>query len=306
MIRMTLALVLAATALAGCTPRNTDARRNGAATTLLERIGGTGQVIEPKRCALKVVILSKPIRDWAVEGGIWSSADGQVVPPDVRRALEANGLRVGMITGGLPIDVENALNAPPPNKIDPAQFNLPDGDTTLVSLTDSHPLAAVLMNRGGVVSGKDYKDASGWFRVTASHDGPTGVALRVVPEIHHGPVQRRFDAMPNSIGTLNAMQFAVKDGQQEETVRELAATLTLQPGQVAVIGCNPERRGSLGSFLFTQPEANSDRILQKVVLVWASRTNAGEPGSHPKPPPDLVPFDPPGLAGPMKKGESAK
>ena len=303
MTRKILALALAATAVAGCSLRHSDPSHNGAVSAVLERIGGTGQVIEPKRCALKIVILPKPIRDWAVEGGIWSSADGQAVPPDVRRSLEANGLRIGVITGGLPVDVEAALNAPPPNRIDPAQFNLPEGENTLVSLTDSNPLAAVLMNKGGVVSGKDFKDASGWFRVNASYDGPTGVALRFVPEIHHGPVQRRFDALPNSVGVMNSMQFAVKDGQQEETVRDLAATLTLQPGQVAVIGCDPERRGSLGSFLFTHAEANSDRTIQKVLLVWASRSNSGEPGSQPKPPPNLVPIDPADL---LKKGASGR
>lgn len=298
MTRKTLALVAAAAAVAGCTPKNAEVRP-GAASAVLERIGGGGRVIEPNRCALRVVILPRPLRDRMVNEAVWATADSQVVDPAARRALEANGLRVGLVTGGLPAEVEAALAAPPPHKVDPAEFNLPDGASTLVSLTDANPVATVLMNRDGVVSGKDYKEASGWLRITAAHDGPAGVGLRFVPEIHHGPVQRRFDAMPNGAGPMNAMQFAVKDGQQEETLRDLAAALTLQPGQVAVVGCDPDRRGSLGAFLLTQPEANSDRLTQKVLLVWASRTNRGEPGSHPKPPARLVPvepFDPPGSA----------
>ena len=62
---------------------------------------------------------------------------------------------------------------------------------------------------------------------------------------------------------MNPMQFSLKDGQQEETFRELAAAFTLQPGQVAVIGHDPDRRGSLGAFLFTRPEPNSDRLTQQ-------------------------------------------
>jgi len=71
-------------------------------------------------------------------------------------------------------------------------------------------------------------------RITVGHQGATGVSLRFVPEIHHGPVQKRYDQLPNSGASLSAMQFMIKDGQQEETLRELAASLVLEPGQVAV------------------------------------------------------------------------
>ena len=295
MTRKTLTLVAAMMAVTGCTPRNTDQRRNGSVTeTVFERLGVSGRVIEPKRCALRVAILPKPLRDKVVNESIWAAADEQVIPAAARRVLEANGLRLGVLTGGLPADVEAALHQPPPNRIDPAEFNLPDGAHTLVSLTETWPSATVLLNRDGVATGKDYQEATGWLRLTAGHDGPTGIALRVVPEIHHGPVIRRFDALPNG-GTINLMQLAVKDGQLEETFRELAASLTIQPGQILVVGSDPERRGSLGALLFTQPEPGSDRLLQRVLILWASRPNTGTPGSQPKPPADLQPVDPPDL-----------
>ena len=213
-------LVADLTAVAGCSQTRPDARPDAGRVglgALLGREAG-GQVIEPKRCGLKVLIIPRPVHDKAVDAAVWSSADEQVVPPEVRRVLQANGLRVGVITGGLPAAVETAVNAPPPNKIDPAEFNLPDGSNTLVSLVESTPQASLLLNRDGRAFGRDYKDASGWFRITASHDGATGVALRFVPEIHHGPVQRRFDRS-NHNGGDNARstrcQFMVKDGQQE-------------------------------------------------------------------------------------------
>lgn len=296
MIRKPLMLVLATLAVAGCTFRNNENRRPGnSATTVFERLngGGSGQVIEPKRCKLKVIILPRPLHDALANSSVWHAADEQVIPPDVRHALEANGLRVGVMTGNLPADVEKALNAPPPDKVDPAEFDLPDGSNTLVSLTESNPVATIMLALDGRAAGKDYKDATGWLRVTANQDGPTGVALRFVPEIHHGPVQRRFDALPSAPGTMGSMQFGVKDGQLEETFRELAASLTLQPGQLVVIGCNPDRRSSVGSFLFTHPEANSDRLIQKTLLVWATRTNPGQAGSQAKVPADLTPVDPP-------------
>ncbi len=285
-------LVAAIATVAGCTSLRGKADHSDADQGFSILGGQRGQVIEPKRCGLKVLIIPRPLHDRAVDTSVWSAADEQAVPAEVRRALQANGLRIGVITGGLPSALETAVNAPPPNKIDPAEFDLPDGSNTLVSLAEATPQASLLLNRDGHAFGRDYKEASGWFRVTVSQDGATGVSLRFVPEIHHGPVTRQYDSLSNGVGSHNQMQFVLKDGQQEETLRDLAATLTLQPDQVVAIGCDPDRPSSLGAFLFTQAEANSDRLLQKIVLIYASRNTAGEPGSRPSPKSRLFPVDP--------------
>jgi hypothetical protein len=278
----TVAFVVALLAVAGCTLNKSELRRDN----LLTRIGGGGQIIEPKRCALQVAILSRPLRDEALNAGVWDVADEQVVAPEIRRALEVNGLRIGLLTGALPAEIEAILNAPPPNKVDPTKVFLPDGDHTLISLSEPTPVASLLLNRENRAYGKDYDDASGWFRVTAKQEGPTGVALRFVPEIHFGPIQHAFGAVPNA-GAYAPQRFMLKDGQEEETLRDLATTLILQPGQVAVVGCRAEKERSLGTFLFTQPEVNSDRLLQKVLLVWASRSSQGLPSLEAVDPPDM-------------------
>jgi hypothetical protein len=276
-----VAMVLAVLAVAGCTLNKTELRRDN----ILARIGGGGQIIEPKRCALQVAVLARPIHDPALDVAVWNAADEQVILPEVRHALEVNGLRAGLIMGSLPAEVESILNAPPPHKVDPSQLFLYDGDNTLVTLSEQTPAVSLLLCRENQAFGKDYQDASGWCRITAKQEGTNGVALRFVPEIHHGPIQHAFSAVPTG-GSLAPHQFRLKDGQEEETLRDLAATLTLQPGQVAVLGCRPEKERSLGTFLFTQPEAGSDRLLQKVLLVWASRTTQGLPTLEPIDPPD--------------------
>jgi hypothetical protein len=281
-------LVAALLAVTGCTLNRSDVRQDN----FLPRIGGNGKVIEPKRCGLQVAILSRPLRDESIDGAVWRIADEQVIPAEIHRALEVNGVRVGVITGNLPAAVEAVLKAPAPHRVEPMQISVPDGDNTLISLSESASQVSLLLTRDGQPSGKDYQDASGWYRVTATQDGSLGVKLRLVPEIHHGPLQRAYSATPTA-GTYSPQEFMRKDGQQEETLRELATTLTLQPGQVAVIGCHADANRSLGSFLFTQTEVNSDRLLQKVVLIWASRTNLGQPANGPVIPPSLQPVEPP-------------
>ena len=291
-MRLNILLVaLAVSAVAGCSlKRDLNKAVAGAYGASPETVG---QVITPKMCKLTVAIISRPLGDPVVNSALWNLADEQAIGSEVRRGIESNGIRVGIITGGIPPAVETAMKAPPPNQVDPAEFVLPDGSNTLASLGSPRPTASLLLNRDGRAFGKDYKDASGWFRVTASQEGSTGVALRFSPEIHHGAVFRRFDA--SAVNNTTPMDFQLKDGQQEETLRDLAAGLVLEPGQVAVIGCITERKGSLGSFLFLQPEEKSDRMIQKVMIVWATRSNLGEPGSQPKSPSNLRPVEPPEL-----------
>ena len=68
----------------------------------------------------------------------------------------------------------------------------------------------------------------------------------------------------------------INNGQQEETIRELATTLVLEPGQIAVIGCRPEYKRSLGSFMLTQSVAHSDQRIEKLIMIWASRNLQGQ------------------------------
>lgn len=270
----TLALTVAMAAIVGCTPFGSEVRRNVEPGPPLTLGSGTkGQILSPKRCALRLAVLSRPLNDSAINGALWGVVDEQIIAAGARRELEANGLRIGIVPGSLPQDVEGMLHAPPPHQIEPAQINIPSGDNTLFALTSAMPRVSLILNRQDKTVGKDYTDVTGFIRLTATQDGSSGVALRFVPELHYGPIQHRY-AADSSTNPYSVQQFVIKDGQEEETLRELAATVTLQPGQVAVLGCRPECERSLGYHLLTEPEANSDRLQQKVLLIWATQGQA--------------------------------
>jgi hypothetical protein len=274
MIRKSAMLTLATMALAGCLPVRSVVEKNADATS---RAGTThartGQLITPKRCALQLAVLARPVGDRVLNDVLWGVADEQVVPEETRRVLAANGLRVAKMPGGLPAEVESLLHAKPPDKVEPTFVNIPNGEHTLFCLGPAVPKLSLILNRDDRTVGRDFDDASGFLRLTASHDGPNGVAVRIVPELHFGPIQHRFGADTN-MGAFSVNQFVAKDSQEEETFRELAATLTLQPSHVLVVGCFPDHKNSLGTFLFTEAEANSDRLMQKVLFVWAHQTSA--------------------------------
>lgn len=271
------ALVLATAAavvLAGCTWARPVVRQE----TLLSRLGQTsaaGKLLLPKRCRMRMLILARPPKDPALNEALWRVADEQVVSPETRGLLEANGLRLGRITGALPGEVQALIDAPPPHKVDPRIVSNSSGEPSLAALAPVRSQATVFINIDGRVTGRDYQDAQGMLRLTATLDGMRGARLRLVPEVHHGAIRNGVAAAPTT-NPFGAQQFTYRSGQEEDTFRELAAELDVAPHHAVVVGCYPRNDHSLGSFLFTEPEPNSDRVLQKVLLIWVEPGPATE------------------------------
>jgi hypothetical protein len=207
-----------------------------------------------------------------------------VLAPAEHKTLESNGLRVGRIIGELPREIETILKEERPGtpKVVPADMLIEDGDPkTLINVGPRVEQVSLLVNRPGGVSGRDYKDASGYLRLIPRHDGAHAVSLRVIPEIHHGPLQRTFPTMPTANG-LVPQELTIRDAQQEEPIRELAIDLILEEGHVAVIGCRTDNLRSLGAFLFSQPGNENEERRQRLILVWASRNLPGVVAEAPK------------------------
>ncbi len=302
------AIALSALLPMGCSLIQPDRLSEGGLAEFRQMIGsgsllgqGTQEdepLVGPKRNALKIMIAARPIDDSVLRDDVWRMADEQVIPAALRRTLETNGLRLGIVEGRLPAEVEAILDqeVAPPNRIDPVILALPDGDPEIIRAgpAQAPERLSLFLNRDGVPTGKDYQNAQGLFRVTASQNEDQGqITLRIVPEIHHGAHQSRFDVAPVG-GPYSPMEFVRRDGQIEESLRELTATVSIRPEQVLVLGCWPDRRRSLGHFLFTDLEPGSDRLVQKVIFIWATPmssmaipwVNVVEPPRH------LQPVDP--------------
>jgi hypothetical protein len=240
------------------------------------RVGGhSGALLEPKRCLLKVAIISRPFGDPAINAAVWKAADEQIIPQKERRAWESNGLRVGRLTGELPLELEAVLNDKTAHlKVNPTNFIVVSGEPALIKISDAVEEASVLVNRDNVIYGRDRKDVSGYFRATAQHETANNISLRLVPEVHFGPIKRTFQAV-QSAAPIAPQEFQINDGQEEDTFRDLATSMTLEPGQVAVLGCRPEQKRGLGALFFTQAVANSDQRMEKLILIWAARNMQG-------------------------------
>ena len=278
--RLPTSTALALLALAGCNPARSDLRQKAdqvTATVFNANLSGprSGDRIEPKFCKLDSAIIARPVGDRLVETSLWAVADEQTIPPDLRQTLEANGLRVGLVTGELPADVTEAFHSKPPQvETQWVHIALPDGEHTPIVLGEPVEAVTLFLNHGGKVDGRDYHNALGRLVVTPRQAGQHDVEVRMVPQIQHGAQRRTIGALEGA-GNFAPQEFAIKDGQEEELLRDLAANVAIQPGQTLVVGCRSTQARSLGTFLFLQPEPKSDRILQSILLIQASRNNEG-------------------------------
>ncbi len=280
MNRKIAAPALAMMALAGCnlgrSVLNKDKADQVTQTIYNTNSNRPGRVLEPKYCKLDSAIISRPAGDPVVDSSPWNVADEQPIPLETRLALEANGIRAGIITVSLPADLIETFTASPPQvQTEWVHIALPEGEHSPIKVGARSDSVTLLLNHKGKVDGRDYQDAEGRLIVTTGHSGSKSVSIRIVPEVHHGENRRIIAPLENS-NQFAQREFSIKDGQQEDILRELALSVDLEPGQTLVIGCRLQQTRSLGTFLFTQTEPNGDRTFQSVLLIQASRNRVGE------------------------------
>ena len=89
-----------------------------------------------------------------------------------------------------------------------------------------------------------------------------------------------------SVGSVLLVAWLVSLAGGQSTYAAFGEHLHAWYGQVLLLGCWPDRPGSLGHFLYTKTEPKSDRLLQSVVLLWAAPAGSTEiPWVEPVTPP---------------------
>ncbi|MBI1322917.1 hypothetical protein GC170_07000 [bacterium] len=231
---------------------------------------GVHPLAGPKRIGMKIAILHGPVRDSAIDRSIWNTADDQIIPADIRETLRSNGLRVGMLRSSLPLDVEDLMkkSGPAGQTVEPLLVNQPVSEPTKIATGENRPECSILMDTGGKVQGKSYKNVSGFVRISGQIETDSGVVLKVVPELHHGDVKASFASVSGE-NPFEPTQLALRSGQTEELLRELTFNVPIEPSHCLVIGLDATREGSLGWFLLTDPPTTDQDTRQRMILIWA-------------------------------------
>lgn len=216
---------------------------------------------------LEVLFVRGDEHDPLLREELWTFVDEQAIGDPLRRRLNANGLRAGVMTGHLPPHLAERFATVEDSPgdvsgVDPALARrllqlLPGRRSELV--TASHLESLVLLEQHeGEVRGATYHDATPQLALEARTAADGRVRLEAVPEIKHGPMEKSWvgeDGM-----------FRLETGQRKHRMDDLAIDVTMPPGGLLVIGCAGDESATVGDGLL-RDHGRGDRATVRLLAI---------------------------------------
>jgi hypothetical protein len=246
---LTIAFPLAiATVGSGCAPLNSGSHASGSLPS--------GR-LPPDAVILDVAFVRLKAADVETYDAIWSAADEQRLDPELRTALEKNGVRAGVLGQQLPAKLRELLDTPPkllaelsqaqPDELDfnGSRQHLPlrAGHRSIIKASKVFPSLPVLLSEEGTVRGYQLTDARCTLSLKAHPQGDGRLKLNLAPEIEHGEMKARW-------GGSEGMMIQ-QTSQDRLILDRLALAAMLRPGQSLLVSTTPEIKG-LGEYFFAQ------------------------------------------------------
>lgn len=191
---------------------------------------------------------------------LWQQVDEMQLPTDLRRRLQANGFRLGVIGGALPPEVARLFSLTEQSdsesrgqviteqaatpRVKRRVVQLRRGEPTLLKPTDVTNELRVLYSTDEGLTGNLYSQARGVYELRAERAAGQQVRVELSPELHHGELRNRY------VGGERGM-FLVTPSREREHFPELQVALELAPGDLLVLGAIEEAPSSLGHALHT-------------------------------------------------------
>lgn len=231
--------------------------------------------------ALDLVFVQIPRGKREAGPSFWREVDEQSFDAALREQLFDNGFRVGLVGGQLPLALERQLGEKlKPESDDPNQpvdlqpqdlsvrkrhLQLRRGrrsEVIVSGIVDDWPL---LVRQDEQVSGRTLHQAQGLFALKVYPQGDGRARIELVPELHHGSPQRQYRVGDEGSWVLDS-------GRPREVFDDLKIEATLSPGEMLLIGCRPQRPGSLGYRYFQVSDTPSGVEAEKLLLVRLAQT----------------------------------
>jgi len=232
--------------------------------------------LAPDAVVVDVAFVHLPAADQERYDSIWTAADEQVFPAELRRELATNGLRVGVFGQQLPTKLRELLEAKQ-SALDERSEDLDAGDVevrggnrhlqvragrrTKILASKTYPTLAVLLSEDGQVRGHQFNQAQCVLALKPYPQGDGRVKLDLTPEIEHGELKSQW---ARGEGTL--MQ---RLGRDRLVLDRLRLEALLSPGEWLLLSSTSEIKG-LGQYFFA--ETTGGTVERTMVLVRLSQT----------------------------------
>jgi hypothetical protein len=250
-IRNAVFVCLALLAAGGCRGGlRTDVSAETPATVAADRPRAA-----PRTIQLELVFVRYEEHDPVVRDELWNLADEQVFDDALRRRLQANGLRAGVVTAQLPPHLADRFLPPAvaPGETLPAALPenpalvrhvlrlLPGRTSDVIAATGIQELV-LLEHDGDSLRGTTYHDASPLFALRSWPAADGRVRLKLSPTIKFGPVERSW------VGEEG--MFRLEAGQRRDPLDGLDFEATVPIGSMILVSCIGEPASTAGDAFF--------------------------------------------------------
>lgn len=227
----------------------------------------------PEQTELEVVFVHTPQPDKETVEELWKEIDEQAIPARLRRNLNQNGFRVGVLGTQLSPEVEKILRTAEDaqNNILPLEVD-DNGDSIrairrklflkegqrgelLASRVQEH--FHVLHINNGEILGRTFSDGQGQFLIEAAKTDDGRVQLKLSPEVHYGKFRNQY--IPGE------GMFQLDTSRRKERFDQMRVEANLGGEQIMIIGAQPNRPGSLGHRFFN--EQSIDKSISKLLFI---------------------------------------
>lgn len=225
--------------------------------------------------SVEVAFLEQPLADPYLNTEVWQSLDEMSLSVEQRALLRENGLRVGLVGGIVPPELQTLLTCDGSNP-NPRRFRLHAGVPAEIALNGPFEELRLdwQLKLGSARPTEEYlaHRAELLLRITPELIAEGKVRLNFVPVIRHG--DRHLWRSPDEGGGLSL------DGVQAERVlEEFRWQLDLRPNEYAAIGTEFQRTGTLGARALVVSEGGN--LIQRLLVMRAAPISRRMP--HPEP-----------------------
>ncbi|MCY2963262.1 MAG: hypothetical protein NT069_06345 [Planctomycetota bacterium] len=210
--------------------------------------------IPPNSVCLDVMLVERPRGDSLVGQQLWDRVDQvQSLEPEVRETLKANGFRLGVVGTNPPRALQQLMGEKPDFQYEAAaenakqlsghRFFIAAGSNVRIVASPIHETCELEIEREGEPQTLALNDAECRFRLAVKQKQPGWAQLEFVPQVFHGPNQRRWAA--------DELDWKYEESQRAETFFPQRFSLTLGVGEMAVIAADGVEGKKLGQLFFT-------------------------------------------------------
>jgi hypothetical protein len=226
--------------------------------------------------ALDIAFVRMPAADLEGYEAIWTAADEQSFPPELRQNLATNGIRAGIFGSQLHARLWDLMDAKSSaavdEKADRVASQVPSGSgkrhlqlragrRSKILASKTYPVLPVLLSEDGQVRGHELQQAQCLWTLRSYPQGDGNVKLDLTPEIEHGEMKSQW--VPSEGSFINQV------GKDRMALDRLRLEARVAPGQWLVLSCTSEIKG-LGEHFFA--ESSGGAVERTFVLIRVTQT----------------------------------